>query len=75
MCIIDIMASHSDIVRAAGEAELVAKRRGVSIHAVRSWIQRDSIPPEHWAGFVDDRITTLEELAAGVKPRGQRAAA
>lgn len=69
------MANHSDIVKAAGEADAVALRRGVSIHAVRSWIQRDSIPPEHWQGFVEDGAATLAELAAGVKPRGQRAAA
>lgn len=57
------MTTHADIVKAAGTAEEVASRRGVSVHTVRSWIQRDSIPAEHWAGFAADRAATLKELA------------
>lgn len=68
------MRNHSEIVKSAGDAEAVALRRGVTIHAVRSWIQRDSIPPEHWAGFVGDGHASLEELAEGVKPRKAKAA-
>lgn len=58
------MRTHAQIVAAAGKPEEVALRRGVSVHTVRSWIQRDSIPAEHWAGFADDGRATLEELAA-----------
>jgi uncharacterized protein YjcR len=57
------MRTHSQIVAAAGRAEEIAIRRGVSVHTVRSWAQRDSIPGEHWAGFAEDGHATLEELA------------
>jgi hypothetical protein len=57
------MRTHSDIVAAAGKPEEVALRRGVSVHTVRSWAQRNSIPAEHWAGFAADAVATLEELA------------
>lgn len=58
------MQSHSDIVRRAGSAESVAQARGVSVHTVRSWIARNSIPAEHWLAFSAEGITTLDELAA-----------
>ena len=64
LCIIRSMRQHSQIIREAGKAELVAEKRGVSINTVRSWIQRDSIPADHWVGFVADKFATLEELAA-----------
>lgn len=57
------MQTHADIVRNAGTAEEVARARRVSIHTVRSWIQRDSIPAEHWAGFVADNKATFKVLA------------
>ena len=57
------MQTHSGIVKRAGPAEQVANARGVSVHTVRSWIKRDSIPAEHWAGFVADGKASLEELA------------
>ena len=60
------MRTHSDIVKAAGTAEYVAEMRGVSVHTARSWIARNSIPAEHWAGFAASGWATLEELAAAV---------
>lgn len=62
------MRTHSEIVAAADCAK-VAELRGASIHTVRSWGQRNSIPAEHWAAFLETGAATLEELAAGVKPR------
>lgn len=53
----------------------MAIRCGVTIHAVRSWIQRDSIPPDLWECFVETDWSTLEELFAGVKPRKRPEAA
>lgn len=66
------MQTHADIVKAAGTAEEVARARNVSIHTVRSWIQRDSIPAEHWAAFASDGAATLEELAFAAATRAPR---
>lgn len=55
------MRSHSDIVKAAGPAK-VAALTGASIHTVRSWVQRDSIPSEYWALLVSDEHCTAAEL-------------
>lgn len=65
------MRTHADIVKAAGSDTEVADARGVSIHTVRSWIQRDSIPPEHWAGLAGEDGKLLIELAqyAAANPR------
>jgi hypothetical protein len=63
------MRTHSQIVVAAGKPGELAMRRGVSVHTVRSWIQRDSIPGEHWAGFAADGHATLEELADAAASR------
>jgi uncharacterized protein YjcR len=66
------MRTHSEIVSAAGRPEVVAEQRGVSVHTVRSWIQRDSIPAEHWAAFAGDDHATLKELAdAAARKREQ----
>lgn len=66
------MQSHSEIVRRAGPAEDVARDRGVSVHTVRSWIQRDSIPAEHWLGFAGLGAATLDELAAAAAARAPK---
>lgn len=58
------MRTHAGIVKSAGGAEVVAEKRGVSIHTVRSWIARDKIPDEHWEAFAQDGSASLEELAA-----------
>ena len=60
------MQTHSGIVKRAGPAEQVANARGVSVHTVRSWIKRDSIPAEHWAGFVADGKASLEVHPLGI---------
>lgn len=67
-----IMKSHAQIVAGSGTAEEVALRCGVSVHTVRSWQQRDSIPPDMWAVFVNDERTTLDELVAGVQQRKRK---
>lgn len=62
------MREHGEIVRKAG-VEAVAEATDASIHTVRSWIQRESIPAEHWKLFADRNWATLEELAETVRPR------
>lgn len=66
------MKTHADIVAAADVLKLAADC-GVSVHTVRSWGQRNSIPAEHWPVFVEAGKATLVELAAGVKPRARKA--
>jgi hypothetical protein len=67
------MRSHSTIVSAAG-AEKIAELRGVSVHTARSWVQRDSIPAEHWRGIADANLATLDELAAAAAARPRKVA-
>lgn len=67
------MRTHAEIVAAAGPSEEIALRCGVSLHTVRSWQQRNNIPPDMWAIFVNDGKAVLEELAAGVKQRKRKA--
>lgn len=64
-----VMHTHSQIVKRAGAADDVARARGVSVHTVRSWIKRNSIPAEHWAAFARDGIATLDELAQAAAER------
>lgn len=56
------MRTHADIIRPA-EVEALASALGVSVHTVRSWRQRDSIPAEHWKVLVGLGAATLDELA------------
>jgi hypothetical protein len=65
------MRDHPEIVRAVG-VEAVAEATGASIHTVRSWVQRESIPAEHWKLFADNDWASLEELAETIKPRKPR---
>jgi hypothetical protein len=65
------MRDHPEIVRTTG-VEAVAEATGASIHTVRSWIQRESIPAEHWKLFADKGWASLEELAETIKPRKPR---
>lgn len=62
------MGVHRDIVIGAG-VERVASVRGLSVHTVRSWAQRDSIPAEHWAWFAGEGLATLEDLARAAAQR------
>lgn len=57
------MVTHSDIVRRANSDAEFAEMRRVSIHTVRAWKQRNSIPAEYWAGIVADGIASFSELA------------
>lgn len=63
------MKSHRDIVGQAGTPETVAKVCGVSVHTVRSWMQRNRVPAEHWSALVDAKWATLEDLAAAAAER------
>lgn len=66
------MRTHSEIVAAAGKPEEVALRHNVSVHTVRSWAQRDSIPAEHWAEFARQEIATTDELAQIAEAKRRR---
>jgi hypothetical protein len=57
------MRSHSEIVRKVGEADLVTLT-GASVHTIRSWVQRDSIPPRFWELLVSKKHCTADELMA-----------
>lgn len=57
------MRSHSDIIRDAGELA-VTSLTDASVHTVRSWVQRNSIPPKHWAALVGEGHCTADELMA-----------
>jgi len=63
------MKTHSEIVRCAGKPEEVALALGVSVHTVRSWIQRDSIPADKWSAFARAGHATLEVLAEAAASR------
>jgi hypothetical protein len=66
------MRTHSKIAKEAG-AEKLESITGASIHTCRSWVQRNRIPPEYWQALSDEKIASLEELAAGAaaKPRAR----
>jgi hypothetical protein len=55
------MRSHSSIIRDAGRSK-VAAALPAPIHTVNSWVQRDSIPVQHWQSFVQNNWSTLAEL-------------
>lgn len=67
------MVTHADIVKRAGRIDDIASARSVSVHTVRSWIVRDSIPAEHWMAFVSDGHATLDELAQAAARRRKAA--
>lgn len=64
------MRTHGQIIRAAG-AQAIHDHLGLigKLHTVRSWVQRDSIPAEHWAELARLNIATLEELADAADAR------
>lgn len=41
-----------DVIYSYGGVKLFAKVCGVSIYAVRRWIDRAHVPPKHWAVIV-----------------------
>ncbi|MXP24839.1 hypothetical protein GRI39_02100 [Altererythrobacter indicus] len=69
------MRTHAQIVREAGKPADVATRRNVSVHTVRSWIRRNSVPQEHWLAFRDDGWASLDELAVGAAAQSAEAEA
>lgn len=56
------MRTHRDILRNAGH-EAIAALTGRPITTVRSWDQRDSIPPDLWLDVAKAGHANLEELA------------
>lgn len=68
LCIMVCMRNHTSIVRDAG-AQRIATLTDVSIHTARSWAQRDSIPPEHWAKLIAGNVATADELIAAAAKR------
>lgn len=67
-----IMQTHPDIIRKAGTPEAVAAKLGVSVHTVRSWLQRERIPVDRWSDFADAGHATIAELLASAPPRKSR---
>lgn len=55
------MRSHSEIIRSA-TAQTVSELTDTSIHTVRSWVQRDSIPSEYWAALIAAGHCAADEL-------------
>lgn len=63
-----LMRTHTQII-AAADCSKLAELSGASIHTVRSWGRRNSIPPEHWSVLIEAELATLEELFAAVPQR------
>lgn len=59
------MRTHSEIIKDQG-SDAIQAVTGVSIHTVRSWAQRKSIPSQYWKALADAGHTTLDELATAV---------
>lgn len=62
------MRSHSEIIRIA-TPQTVSDLTGTSIHTVRSWVQRDSIPSEYWAALIDAHHCSADELISAAASR------
>jgi len=67
------MRTHFDIIEPSRVDE-IALSTGKSVHTVRSWRQRNSIPADVWAKLSEMGIATLEELAlaAASTPREEQ---
>lgn len=52
--------THADIIK---DAEAIAGHLGVSVHTVRSWKQRKSIPSDQWPALISAGFASLEQLA------------
>ncbi len=68
------MQTHPDIIRKAGTPDVVAAKLGVSVHTVRSWLQRERIPVDRWADFVTLTKVPLADIHAAAPPRKERPA-
>lgn len=62
------MRTHSQIIADAGGSSTIKHDLGLdaSIHAIRSWVARDSIPSPYWQVFAKRGLATLDELARAV---------
>ena len=75
------MRTHSQIVKEHGATNMVRSLAGVGVDVHQStpqrWVDRNSIPAEHWRTLADLGIATLDELAdaASRRPEDQGAAA
>lgn len=69
------MRGHRQIIVDAGGAEGICNRFGLNLNTVRSWVQRERIPHEHWDAFIRAKLATLSELHSTAKPRKRRDAA
>lgn len=67
------MRSHAKIIADADGPEAVqAICHAESINTVRSWAQRNSIPPLKWGALIDAGKTTFEELAWGAQQAAEK---
>lgn len=57
------MRSHAEIIRDNDEA-LIAETAKVSVHTVRSWAQRNSVPSGYWSALIAAGLATADELIA-----------
>lgn len=62
------MRTHSKIIADAGGASAIKHNLGLdaSIHAIRSWGARCSIPSPYWRLFAINGLASLDELASAV---------
>lgn len=73
------MRNHSDIIKPE-MVDAVVAATGKSVHTVRSWRQRNSIPGQFWVTLSGMGLASLEELALAAAasppaPRDEQAAA
>lgn len=58
------MRTHTEILAAPEAIAKAQEITGCSVHTVRSWRQRNSVPSQYWGAFVDARLATVDELMA-----------
>nr|WP_303683040.1 hypothetical protein [Brevundimonas naejangsanensis] len=65
------MRTHSQIISDAGGPSQLKRLLNLlaTIHTVRSWAARDSIPAAHWNAVVAAGLATLQELADAAELR------
>lgn len=69
------MRTHKLILKEAGGADAVHAKltSAPSLHTVRSWLARNSIPAEWWSDLAALEIATLDELASAAALRREAA--
>lgn len=65
------MRTHSQIIHDAGGPMAIKRRLSLSatIHTIRSWAARNSIPAEYWSSVATAKLATLKELADAAEAR------